>query len=41
MKKITLYMPKKLIEKLDKLSEKTGARKSELIRRAIKRFLFK
>jgi len=40
-KKITLYMPEKLIEKLDKLSEKTGARKSELIRRAIKRFLSK
>ena len=40
-KKITLYFPEDLIEKLDKLSEKTGARKSELIRRAIKRFLSK
>jgi len=41
MKKITLYMPKDLIEKLNKLAEKTGARKSELVRRAVKQFLSK
>jgi len=41
MKKITLYMPEKLIEKLDKVSKKTGASKSFIIRRAVNKLLNK
>jgi len=37
MKKITVYIQEQLIEKLDKLSKKTGIKKSELIRRAIEK----
>jgi len=41
MKKITFYIQEQLIEKLDKLSKKTGVKKSELLRRAVEKLTSK